>query len=130
MAADGGTVKSLEEVVGGLRALSGDIESCAVISSGGKLVYSAHPEGVERERAQAMLAALAGISNRTARSGGRETVAQVRVKTESGHFLMVGLDDGGYVAATTGPEARIGLVLYDMRNARREISEAAKNEEG
>ena len=31
------------------------------------------------------------------------------------------LDGGGVLAATTGPDARVGLVLYDMRNARDEV---------
>jgi uncharacterized protein len=29
--------------------------------------------------------------------------------------------DGGVLAATTKPEARVGLVLYDMRNSRGEV---------
>jgi predicted regulator of Ras-like GTPase activity (Roadblock/LC7/MglB family) len=46
------------------------------------------------------------------------------VKTEGGHALLVRLEGGGALAATTGPDARVGLVLYDMRNARGEIEEA------
>jgi predicted regulator of Ras-like GTPase activity (Roadblock/LC7/MglB family) len=34
---------------------------------------------------------------------------------------VVRLDGGGVLAATTGQEARVGLVLYDMRNARAEV---------
>ena len=33
-------------------------------------------------------------------------------------------DGGGVLAATTGQEARVGLVLYDMRNARGEVEKA------
>jgi hypothetical protein len=35
--------------------------------------------------------------------------------------LLVRLEGGGVLAATIGPEARVGLVLYDMRNARGEV---------
>jgi len=45
----------------------------------------------------------------------------VRIKTEGGHVLLVRLEAGGALAATTGPDARVGLVLYDMRNARGEV---------
>jgi hypothetical protein len=38
--------------------------------------------------------------------------------------LMVRLEGGGALAATTGPEARVGLALYDMRNARSGIEQA------
>jgi uncharacterized protein len=117
-------VKDLERLVLELRSLSGDIESCAVVSPEGRLLYSAHPEGVDRERAQAMISAVIGLSERAAREGGKEHAAQVRVKTEAGHFLMTRLAGGGAIAATTGPDARVGLVLYDMRNARAGIEQA------
>lgn len=118
----------LERLVSELRALSGDIESCAVVSKDGKLLYSSHAEGVDRERVQAMLSALAGLADRTAREGGKGHAAQVRVRTEAGHFLLTRLDNGGAIASTTGPDARVGLVLYDMRNARGGIEQAISGE--
>ncbi len=36
-------------------------------------------------------------------------------------MLLVGLEGGETLAVTTGPDARVGLVLYDMRNARGEL---------
>jgi predicted regulator of Ras-like GTPase activity (Roadblock/LC7/MglB family) len=120
----------LERLVSELRSLSGDIESCAVMSEDGKLLYSSHPEGVDRERARAMLSALVGLSERTAREDGKGHAAQIRVKTEVGHFLLARLDNGGAIASTTGPDARVGLVLYDMRNARGGIEQAIDNSGG
>jgi hypothetical protein len=111
-------------LLGDLRALSGDIESCAVLSRDGELLASSHGPGVERERVAAMLGALVGLAGRVAREEGRERAAQVRVRTDAGHLLMVRLADGAMLIATTATEARVGLVLYDMRNARREIEKA------
>jgi uncharacterized protein len=34
---------------------------------------------------------------------------------------MVRLENGGVLAATTEADARVGLALYDMRNARGEV---------
>ena len=68
-----------------------------------------------------MLAALANLSERTARESGKDHASQVRIKTEGGHVLLVRLEGGGALAATTGADARVGLVLYDMRNARGEV---------
>jgi predicted regulator of Ras-like GTPase activity (Roadblock/LC7/MglB family) len=59
-----------------------------------------------------------------ARQDGKDHASQVRVKTEGGHVLLVRLEGGGALAATTGPDARIGLVLYDIRNARGEVEKA------
>ncbi len=120
----------LERLVSELRSLSGDIESCAVMSQDGKLLYSSHPEGVDRERARAMLSALVGLAGRMAREDGKGHAAQVRVKTEAGHFLLARLDGGGVIAATAPLDARVGLVLYDMRNARSGIEKAIANTGG
>lgn len=117
-----GRTEELDRVLADLRALSEDINSCAVLSADGRLLSSSHPEGgVDRERAAAMLTALVNLSERAARQGGKAHAAQVRVKTESGHLLMVRLEGGGALAATTESDARVGLALYDMRNARGEV---------
>ena len=121
MAERGGSVENLDRVLADLRALSGDIDSCGVLSKDGELLSSSHGEGVDRERVTAMLAALANRSERVARENGKEHASQVRVKAEGGYVLLVRLEGGGTLAATTGPNARVGLVLYDMRNARAEV---------
>jgi predicted regulator of Ras-like GTPase activity (Roadblock/LC7/MglB family) len=122
--AGGAPSGALERALGDLRALSEDIESCSVLSPTGDLQYSSHGPGVERARVAAMLGALVGLARRSARKEGKDLASQVRVRTEAGHLLMVGLEGGGTLVATTAPEARVGLVLYDMRNARVEIKKA------
>ena len=116
-----GTAEGLDRVVADLRALSEDIESCAVLSGDRDLLSSSHDSAVDRERAGALLAALVDLSDRTAREGGKDHASQLRIDTEEGHLLLVRLDGGGVLAATTRPDARVGLVLYDMRNARGEV---------
>jgi uncharacterized protein len=117
----GESAGSLESVLADLRALSGDIESCGVLSKDGEPLFTSHGEGVDRERVTAMLAALTNLAERVAKKNGREHASQVTINTEGGHVLMVRLEGGGTLAATTRPEARVGLVLYDMRNVRTEI---------
>ena len=118
----------LDRVLGDLRALSGDIKSCAVLSKDGDLLSSLHGEGVDRERATAMLAALVNLAERTARENGKDHASQVRVKTEGGHVLLVRLEAGATLAATTDLDARVGLALYDMRNARDQVEKALEGE--
>jgi predicted regulator of Ras-like GTPase activity (Roadblock/LC7/MglB family) len=124
MAEGAGAMGNLDRVLGDLRALSGEIDSCGVLSEDGELLSSSHGEGVDRERVTAMLAALANRAERLARENGKDHASQVRVKAEGGFVLLVRLEGGGTLAATTGPDARVGLVLYDMRNARDEIERA------
>jgi predicted regulator of Ras-like GTPase activity (Roadblock/LC7/MglB family) len=123
-----GSTGDLDRVLGDLRALSGDIKSCAVLSKDGELLSSSHGEGVDRERATAMLAALVNLAERTARENGKDHASQVRVRTEGGHVLLVRLEGGGTLAATTDVDARVGLALYDMRNASGEVEKALEGE--
>jgi uncharacterized protein len=116
-----GTVESLDRVLADLRALSEDIETCAVLSAERDLLSSSHESGVERERVAAILAALVSLSERLARESGKGHVSQLRIEAGGGHLLVVRLENGGVLAATTKPEARVGLVLYDMRNSRGEV---------
>jgi predicted regulator of Ras-like GTPase activity (Roadblock/LC7/MglB family) len=116
-----GTAQDLDRVLADLRALSQDIETCAVLSGERDLLSSSHAPGVDRERVGAILAALVNLSERLARESGKGHFSQLRVDADEGHLLVVRLDGGGVLAATTKSEARVGLVLYDMRNSRGEI---------
>jgi uncharacterized protein len=116
--------EGLGRVLGDLRALSGDLRSCAVISKNGELLSSSHGPGVDGERTAAMLAALVSLSERVARENGKNRAAQVRIKAEDGYLLLVALEGGGALVGTTDPDARVGLALYDMRNARGEVEAA------
>ena len=119
---EGSLVKVLED----LRSLSGEVDAGYLVSGDGRLLASTVKDApeVDRERVGAMLSALAGLSERQARERGHERAEQVRVRAPEGYVLLSRLSDGSALAATTGPEARVGLVLYDMRNARAEAERA------
>ncbi len=123
------TVDEVQRVLEDLRALSGEISSVAVLSDSGELEGSTLPPGVDRERYAAMVAALAGLARRTARENGGTGFSQLRVREEIGHVLLVGLEEGGTLAATAGPDARVGLVLYDMRNVRADLERVLRSGE-
>lgn len=121
-----GSGGDLDGALADLRALSEDMASCAVLAGDGALLSSSRAPGVDRERVAAMLAAVSNLAERAARENGKDHAAQVRVDTEGGHLLLVRLDGGGILAATTAAEARVGLVLYDMRNARGAVEKAVQ----
>ncbi len=121
----------LERVLEGLRSLSGEVTSAAVVLENGELRASTLAPGIDRDRYGAMLAALSGLAQRTARENGGSGFSHARIKAqEEGYVLLVGLEGGATLAATTGPEARVGLVLYDMRNVRGEVERALGSENG
>src|ERR687894_2373269 len=86
-----GTAEGLDHVLADLRALSEDIESCAVLSGDRDLISSSHEPGVDRERVGAMLAALVYLSERVARESGKGHISQLRIDTGDGHLLVVRL---------------------------------------
>jgi predicted regulator of Ras-like GTPase activity (Roadblock/LC7/MglB family) len=119
----------LEGLLENLRALSGEVTTAAVLGKDGKIRASTVSSGVDRERYAAMITALAGLARRTARENGGSSFEQVRIKGgEEGYVLMIGLEGGETLASTTEPDARVGLVLYDMRNARTEIEQRLRSE--
>jgi uncharacterized protein len=121
----------LEGVLEELRSLSGEVTSAAVVLRSGELGASTLASGVDEQRYGAMLAALAGLAGRTARENGGGGFSHARIKADDeGYVLLVGLEGGATLAATTGPDARVGLVLYDMRNARKEVERALGSENG
>jgi uncharacterized protein len=120
----------LEGVLEDLRGLSEEITMAGILLRDGELGASTLPPGVDRERSAAMLGALVSLARRAARENGGNEFTQARIKTEGGYVLLVGLGGGETLAATTGPDARVGLVLYDMRNVRKELERRLGSEEG
>jgi predicted regulator of Ras-like GTPase activity (Roadblock/LC7/MglB family) len=124
------SVGGMEQVLEDLRALSGEVTTTAVLSGDGELRASTLPPGVDRDRYTAMLVALVGIAGRIAWENGESRFTQVKIKEEGGHVLLVSLKGGETLAVTTTPNARIGLIFYDMRNAQRELERMLGSEEG
>ena len=113
-----------------LRTLSEEVTTAAVLSGDGKLRASTLLPGVDRDRHATMLVALAGLAARVARENGGSRFSRVRIKEEGGYVLLLGLEGGGTLAVTTTPNARVGLIFYDMRNAQRELERMLGSEEG
>jgi predicted regulator of Ras-like GTPase activity (Roadblock/LC7/MglB family) len=119
----------MEQVLEDLQALSGEVTTAAVLAKDGELRAATLPPGVDRDRYAAMLTALIGLAGRIARENGGSSFIRVRIKEEGGHVLLLGLEGGGALAVTTGSNARIGLIFYDMRNAQRELEPMLASEE-
>ena len=124
------SVGGVEQVLEDLRTLSEEVTTTAVLSGDGELGASTLPPGVDRDRHATMLVALAGLAARVARENGGSRFSRVRIKEEGGYVLLLGLEGGGTLAVTTTPNARVGLIFYDMRNAQRELERMLGSEEG
>lgn len=106
-------VEILDEFVGSTR----DVEAAAVISLDGLPMASALPEHMEEDRLGAMAAALLSLGEQAAAGLGRGALSQVFVEGAGGFVFLMSARERAVLAAITGHEAKIGFMLYQMRQA-------------
>jgi uncharacterized protein len=99
-----------------LRA-SPDVEAAAVVSFDGLSMASALPEDVDEDRMGAMAAALLSLGEQAAAGLGRGDLRQIFVEGDEGFVFLMAARNEAVLAAVTGRQAKIGLMLYEMRHA-------------
>ncbi len=100
-----------------LQASSPDIEASAVVSVDGLSIASALPQGVEEDRVSAMSAAMLSLGDRIASELGRGVLSQVYIKGEEGYVILMSVGDEAVLTALAREQAKLGLILLDMRRA-------------
>jgi len=92
-----------------------DIQAAALVSLDGFTMASALPEGMQPDRVGAMSAAILGLGERAAAELGRGHLSQVFIQGDSGYVLLMSAGDRAVLTALADSNAKLGLVLYDMR---------------
>lgn len=103
---------------------SRDVEAAAVVSLDGLPMASALPDHLEEDRLGAMAAALLSLGEQAAAGLGRGALSQVFVEGATGYVFLMSARDQAVLAAITGAEAKIGLMLYQMRQAADDVGRA------
>ena len=96
---------------------SPDVEAAAVVSFDGLAMASALPDDVDEDRLGAMSAALLSLGEQAANGLGRGELSQVFVEGEHGFVFLMSARDEAVLSAVTSRQAKIGLMLYEMRRA-------------
>lgn len=96
-------------------AVSEEVEAAAVVSADGLPMASALPPYVEEDRLAAMSAALLTLGERAAVGLGKGDLAQVFVEGAHGHVVLMAAGPDAVLVAVTVKEAKVGLVLFEMR---------------
>jgi predicted regulator of Ras-like GTPase activity (Roadblock/LC7/MglB family) len=115
-----------ERLVGALDALmehSQDIQAAALVSLDGFTMASALPDGMQEDRVGAMSAAILGLGERAAAELGRGHLSQVFIEGADGYVLLMASGDRAVLTVLADPTSKLGLVLYDMRQAAEEIGQ-------
>lgn len=105
-----------------MQASSPDIEASAVVSVDGLTIASALPQGVEEDRVAAMSAAMLSLGERIASELGRGGLEQVYIKGSEGYVILMSVGQEAVLTALARENAKLGLILLDMRRALEALS--------
>jgi predicted regulator of Ras-like GTPase activity (Roadblock/LC7/MglB family) len=100
-----------------------DVEASALVSLDGFIIASALPQGMQEDRVGAMSAAILALGERAAAELGRGQLTQVFIEGAEGYVLLVAAGGRAVLTVLARKEAKLGLVLYDMREAADTIAE-------
>ena len=103
-------------------AVSPDVEGAAIVSPDGFPIASALPAHVEEDRLSAMSAALLILGERSASELGKGNLAQIFVEGPYGHVVIMAAGDSAVLVAVTAKSAKVGLVLFEMRQVARRVA--------
>jgi uncharacterized protein len=102
---------------------SQDILASALVSLDGFTMAAALPDSMQDDRVGAMSAAILGLGERAAAELGRGALTQVFIEGENGYVMLIAAGDKAVLTCIADIEAKLGLVLYDMRDAAETITE-------
>jgi len=94
-----------------------ELEAAAVVTVDGLPMASALPPEMDEDRVAAMSAALLSLGERAAEGLGRGELSQVHIQGESGGVWLLAAGDDAVLVGVSAPDAKAGLVLYELRRA-------------
>jgi predicted regulator of Ras-like GTPase activity (Roadblock/LC7/MglB family) len=110
---------ALDDLIAG----SPDIEAAAVISLDGFTMASALPARMQEDRVGAMSAAILALGERASRELGKGKLTQVFIEGEGGYVMLMAAGSTAVLTCLASEEAKLGLVIYDMRRSVIRIAE-------
>ena len=104
-----------------MQAASPDIEASAIVSVDGLIMASALQADVEEDRVSAMSAAMLSLGERIASELSRGGLDQVCIKGSNGYIILTSVGEEAVLTALTREEAKLGLILLEMRRASEDL---------
>ncbi|MFV1858199.1 MAG: roadblock/LC7 domain-containing protein [Anaerolineales bacterium] len=106
-----------------LQSRTPDVEASAVVSVDGLIIASSLPAGVEEDRVSAMSAAMISLGERIATELGRGFLDEVYIHGEDGYVLLMSSGQDAVLTVLARQQAKLGLVLLEMRRAVGDLEE-------
>jgi predicted regulator of Ras-like GTPase activity (Roadblock/LC7/MglB family) len=109
-------------ILQGLVGRSQDVEGAMLVTLDGLPLASALPQGADEDRVAAMAAAALSMGARTTAELRRGSLEQVLVKGDSGYVVIISAGKETVLAAISNGEAKLGMILYEMKLAARDLA--------
>lgn len=110
------------QILQGLVGRSQDVEGAMLVTLDGLPLASALPQGADEDRVAAMAAAALSMGARTTAELRRGSLEQVLVKGDSGYIVIISAGTDTVLAAISNGEAKLGMILYEMKLAARDLA--------
>lgn len=119
----------LDRALDDLLTQAPQMQAAAVVTFDGLPMASALPSGMDEDRVAAMSAALLSLGERAAAGLGRGELSQVYVEGDNGTVFLVSADDEAVLVAVAAKGAKVGLMLFEAKQAAAAVAHALRAED-
>ena len=104
-----------------LQRSSPEIEAAALISQDGLIIASALKPEIDPDRISAMSASILSLGEQIGKETNIGALEQVYIQGESGHVVLMSVGEGAVLTALVTAQAKMGVLLLDMRHAAEDL---------
>lgn len=115
--------KELRKILKHFNNKVSEIEACAVISTDGLIKAELLGDGIDHDRFGAMCASLLSLAKQAAKDTARGELKLVLIDGKAGSMLVVQIGQKGVLALSTKPDAKLGMIFLEARNAAKQLAE-------
>ena len=105
---------------------TGDIEGAAVITRDGLLIASELSESIDGDTFAAMSATMTGAAETAVQELKKSSADRIIVESKNTKLVTVGAGEQALLACIVAPDAKLGLILMEMKKASSEIEKEVK----
>jgi uncharacterized protein len=116
-------IDRLNMVLADLKAVSGSIEACAVVSEDGLIMASNLPQEMEEDSVAAMSAVILSMGERTAVELARGSAELLFIRGQNGYVVTTRAGEHAALLITARQEAKLGLIFLDLSRAAQRVAE-------
>lgn len=100
-----------------LQRSSPEVEAAALISPDGLIIASALKPEINEDRVSAMSASILSLGEGICRETAIGKLEQVHLQGETGHIVLMAAGEKAVLTAFIAAQAKMGVLLMDMRHA-------------